>query len=100
MLFIGARAFIRSPGIKGPDFHAVDILPVSMKLIKALLISDKEVNQHTERNTDAEAEGIDKRIQLPLEDIAGSDLNVVVDHGTGSLVRNNTITTTNPVGMV
>src|SRR6185503_9776651 len=80
MMVVRSVTLIGAPGIKGLYVYPVDIFFVRVHLIEAVLVDNKKIDQYTKGDTDAESEGIDEGIQLALEDIAGSDLDVVVDH--------------------
>ena len=61
------------------------MLFMSMKLVEAFFVADIEADEYAKGNADAEAEGIDKRIQLALNNVAPGYFQVVVKHWDGGV---------------
>jgi hypothetical protein len=75
------------PGVIALLFHAVNLRFVSMELIKAHLIHNKEINENTEGDANAQTKGVDEGIHLALNNITCGDFQVVMDHTMWFLVN-------------
>ena len=57
-----------------------------MKLIKASLILNEEVDQDAKRNTDTQTGSVDERIHFAFGDVSRCDFEVIADHNILTMI--------------